>query len=162
MTVTHVQRDPTTLTLIVHAEFDADVARVWELWADPRKLERWWGPPTYPATVGQHDLSPGGAVTYFMTGPKGERHHGWWRVLEVAPPHRLVVEDGFADEHGAPNIAMPTMKARFELSPRDGGGTRVTITSVFNSVEQMEQLMAMGMEEGLKAAMGQMDALLAG
>lgn len=162
MTVTNVQRDPATLTMIVHAEFDADVARVWQLWADPRKLERWWGPPTYPATVGQHDLTPGGSVTYFMTGPQGEKHHGWWRVLEVAPPQLLVVEDGFADEHGAPNMAMPTTRARFELTPRDGGGTRVTITSVFNSVEQMEQLVAMGMEEGMKAAMGQMDALLAG
>lgn len=160
MTVTNVQKDPATLTMIVRAEFDADVARVWQLWADPRKLERWWGPPTYPATVGEHDLSPGGAVTYFMTGPQGEKHHGWWRVREVSPPHHLEVEDGFADEHGAPNPAMPTMTARFELTPREGGGTHVTITSTFQSIAQMEQLLAMGMAEGLKAAMGQMDALI--
>jgi uncharacterized protein YndB with AHSA1/START domain len=162
MTVTNVHKDLSALTMIVHAEFDADVDRVWRLWADPRELERWWGPPTFPATVVAHDLSPGAAVTYFMTGPSGETHHGWWRVLEVDPPRRLRVEDGFGDAQGAPDPAMPTMTAEFVLSSRDGGGTRVTITSAYKTREQMEQLLRMGMEEGLRAAMGQMDALLAG
>src|SRR5659263_474246 len=56
----------------------------------PDQLERWWGPPTYPATVVEHDLTPGGHVTYFMTGPEGERFHGWCRVLEVDPPLSLI------------------------------------------------------------------------
>jgi uncharacterized protein YndB with AHSA1/START domain len=162
MTVTSIEKDLTAMTMTVRAEFDADVERVWQLWADPRKLERWWGPPTYPATVVAHDLAPGGTVTYYMTGPTGDRHHGWWRVLEVDAPHRLLVEDGFADERGVPNPELPSTRARFEIEARDGGGARVTITSEFKTVAQMEQLIAMGMEEGLKAAMGQMDALLAG
>ena len=59
MTVTAVHKDPRRLTLTVEAEFDASAERVWQLWADPRQLERWWGPPTYPATVTTHDLAPG-------------------------------------------------------------------------------------------------------
>ena len=51
MTVTAVRKDPQTLTMTLDAEFDAPPERVWQLWADPRQLERWWGPPTYPATV---------------------------------------------------------------------------------------------------------------
>ena len=51
MTVTNVHKDPEALTMTITAEFDAPVERVWQLWADPRQLERWWGPPTYPATV---------------------------------------------------------------------------------------------------------------
>ena len=50
MTVTSVRTDPDTLTLTLTAEFEASPERVWNLWSDPRKLERWWGPPTYPAT----------------------------------------------------------------------------------------------------------------
>ncbi len=50
MTVTTVDTDLDARTLTLVAEFDAPVERVWELWADPRKLERWWGPPGYPAT----------------------------------------------------------------------------------------------------------------
>jgi len=51
MTVTSVDKDLDDLTLTLTADFDAPIERVWELWADPRKLERWWGPPEYPATV---------------------------------------------------------------------------------------------------------------
>jgi uncharacterized protein YndB with AHSA1/START domain len=49
MTVTAVRKDPQRLTLTVEAEFDASVERIWQLWADPRQLERWWGRrPTLP------------------------------------------------------------------------------------------------------------------
>ena len=58
MAVTDVHKDPTELTMTIASEWDAPIARVWQLWADPRKLERWWGPPTYPATVVEHELRP--------------------------------------------------------------------------------------------------------
>lgn len=70
------------------------------------------------------------------------------------------MEDGFADDAGIPNPDMPTTRMRVVLGERAGGGTRVDIVSTFSSLEQMEQLISMGMEEGLRAAMGQMDALL--
>ncbi len=77
---------------------------IWQLWEDPRKLERWWGPPTYPATFDKHDgLTPGARMDYHMTTPEGDQPRGWWEILEVEPPHRLVIRDGFADENGQPN-----------------------------------------------------------
>ena len=161
MTVTSVHKDPEALTMSVTAELDADVGRAWQLWADPRQLERWWGPPTYPATFIDHDLATGGRVTYFMTGPEGDKHHGWWQVLSVEPPHRLELEDGFADDSGNPSDAMPTMNMVVTLRERDGGGTVMAIETRFPSLEAMEQLLEMGMEEGMAAAMGQIDGILA-
>jgi uncharacterized protein YndB with AHSA1/START domain len=161
MTVIAVEKDPVAATMTVVAEFDAGVERVWQMWSDPRLLERWWGPPTYPATVTAHDLVPGGFVRYSMTGPQGDRHHGWWRIEEVSAPRRLVVEDGFADETGAPNDALPTTTFVVTITERDGGGTHMEIQSRFGSPEAMEQLVAMGMEEGIRAAVGQIDDLLA-
>lgn len=160
MTITNLQKDPTNLTMVVTAEFTAPIDRVWQLWADPRQLERWWGPPTYPATVVEHDLRPGGDVTYYMTGPDGDRHGGWWHVLAVDPPHSLEVLDGFADDTGTRNPDMPETTMRVALTERDGV-TQIVMTSTFASIEAMEQLVAMGMDEGVKAAMGQMDAILA-
>ena len=72
MTVTNVHKDPDALTMAITVELDATVERAWQLWADPRQLERWWGPPGYPATFVDHDLVGGGRVTYFMTSPEGE------------------------------------------------------------------------------------------
>ena len=93
MTVTAVRKDPEALTLIVTAEFDASPERVWDLWADPRKLERWWGPPTYPATFDSHDLAPGSRVAYHMTGPTGDQPRGYWDVVEVDPPVFRLFDD---------------------------------------------------------------------
>jgi uncharacterized protein YndB with AHSA1/START domain len=137
MTVTEIRKDAQALTMTVAAEFDHPVERVWQLWADPRKLERWWGPPEYPATFERHELEAGGAVTYFMTGPEGERYHGWWEVVAVDAPRRLEVRDGFADDQGRPAEDMP-----------------VTVMVV-------EQLIEMGFDEGISAAMGQIDGILA-
>ena len=86
MPITRVDKDPENSTMTVLAEYDAPVERVWQLYADPRQLERFWGPPSWPATVVDHDLTPGGRVTYFMTGPDGEKSGGLWDVLEVEAP----------------------------------------------------------------------------
>ena len=162
MTVTSVRKDPDALTMTVTAELDATVERSWQLWADPRQLERWWGPPTFPATMVDHDLTPGGRVTYYMTSPDGEKFHGWWEIVAVEPPRRLVMKDGFADANGVPNDSMPTTTSEVTLTERDGGGTVMVIASRFPSVEAMDKLVEMGMEEGMTLAVGQIDAILAG
>jgi uncharacterized protein YndB with AHSA1/START domain len=130
------------------------------MWADPRLLARGWGPPTWPATVVDHDLTPGGRVTYYMTGPEGERAGGWWTVHEVDPPRRLEFEDGFADESGAPNADMPTTTGVVTIEATGTGRTRMQIRTLFPSREALEQMSAMGMVEGITAAVGQIDGLL--
>lgn len=160
MTVTAIRKDPAARTMTLEAEFDAPASRVWELWADPRQLERWWGPPTYPATFTAHDLRPGGRVEYHMTGPEGDQPKGYWEVDEVEPPHRLVFRDGFANDDGRPNTEFPLTTATVTIEEASGT-TRMRIESEFPSVEAMEQLAAMGMEEGLRQAVGQIDAILA-
>ncbi len=161
MTVTDVRKDPSTLTMEIVSEFPAPIDRIWQFVADPRQLERWWGPPTHPATFTDFDLAPGGRVSYFMTGPDGERYHGWWRVHEVSPPDHLEVQDGFADDDGEPNPDLPVNIMRIELA-QDGPSTRMTIRTTFPTLDAMEQTLSMGAEEGMKQALGQIDALLAG
>jgi uncharacterized protein YndB with AHSA1/START domain len=161
MTVTNVQKDAEKLTLTLTAEFEATPERVWQLWADPRQLERWWGPPTYPATFTKHDLTPGSRVEYHMTGPEGDQPKGYWDVLETDPPHWLAVRDGFANEDGTPNDAFPTGEMRVTIEEIGSGRTQMSIESIFPTAEAMEQLLAMGQEEGMKEAMGQIDAILA-
>jgi uncharacterized protein YndB with AHSA1/START domain len=160
MPVTDVRKDLDRLTMTMTARLDADPDRAWQLWADPRQLERWWGPPSHPATVDHHDLTPGGRVGYHMTGPDGEQYPGMWTVLEVEAPHRLLVEDLFADEDGNPAADMPTSRMEVTIEPHADGGSTMSITSTFATREAMEQVLAMGAEEGMGQAMGQIDAIL--
>jgi uncharacterized protein YndB with AHSA1/START domain len=161
VTVTHISKDPASLTMTVEAEFAATPERVWQLWADPRQLERWWGPPTYPATVTAHELVPGGRVEYHMTGPDGDQPRGYWEVVSADPPHSLSFRDGFADADGRPDSDMPLLDARVTIEAIADGHTRMTMTSTFPDLAAMEQLTAMGMEEGIQGALGQIDAILA-
>lgn len=159
MPVTDVNKDLDSLTMKITAEFDAGAERIWEMWSDPRQLERWWGPPSYPATFVDHELSPGGRAAYFMTSPEGRKYYGWWRIEEAEPPQRLRFEDGFADDEGKPNEEMPTTIATVTIAEADGV-TTMSIESKFGSREGMEQVIEMGMEQGMVEALGQIDALL--
>ncbi len=115
MPVTDVRHDLDNLTLTITAEFAAPVERIWQVYADPRQLEKVWGPPTYPATVVDHDLRPGGRVTYFMTGPEGDKHAGYWQITTVDEPRGFSFDDGFADLDFNPNPALPVSHERLHL-----------------------------------------------
>jgi uncharacterized protein YndB with AHSA1/START domain len=160
MTVTSVLPDTTALTLTIDAEYPHTPEQVWQLWADPRLLARWWGPPMCPASVSTHDLRPGGTVRYMMTGPDGREYHGAWEVLVVEPPHRLEFKDWFTDAAGVRNESLGTNISRVAIEAA-GEGSRMTIVATFPSLADMEQLVAMGMVEGMTMAMGQIDAVLA-
>ena len=160
MSVIGVDKDPVALTMTINAEYGASIDQVWNLWEDPRLLEQWWGPPTYPATMVDHDLTPGGRVRYYMTGPEGDKAAGWWHVLEVDAPHRLSFENGIADDSGEPMVDMPAMIMQVVLSETPSGGTRMMIEGTFPSEGAMERFLSMGMEEGITGSVSQIDGLL--
>jgi uncharacterized protein YndB with AHSA1/START domain len=160
MTITSVDTDYDSLTVTLIADFDKSIDQVWELWSDPRMLERWWGPPGYPATVEKHALVAGGEVIYSMTGPKGEQHRGMWRVTSMDPPTSLQFTDAFADSDGAPLEDSPVSEISIQLLERESG-TRMEMRVRFESREDMERIVDQGTIEGWKQAIGQMDGLLA-
>lgn len=160
MPITSVTRDTDSLTLTVVADFPAGVQRLWEAYADPRQLERFWGPPTWPATFARHDVATGGRSTYTMTGPEGDSHGGYWEWLSVNPGKSFEVRDGFASTDGEPNSELPSMRMQFVFEETDDG-SRVTTTTFFDSLADLEKLIEMGMEEGMREAMGQIDSVLA-
>jgi uncharacterized protein YndB with AHSA1/START domain len=160
MPIRSVTSDKDALTLTVIGEYPVPVERLWEAYADPRQLERFWGPETWPATFTRHDMAVGGRSEYHMTGPDGSSSRGWWRFLAVEPLRRIEVEDGFLHDDGRPNEDMPSMRMVFTFEPT-AGGSRFTSVTQFTSLESMQQLVDMGMIEGLKSALGQLDGVLA-
>lgn len=159
MPVLSTSHDTEQLTVTVIADLAAPPTRAWLLWSDPRQLERWWGPPTWPATFTEHDLRTGGRAAYHMTGPNGEKSHGWFEFIAIDEPRSLELEDGFADQEGNPVDSMPRSRMRVTFEP-DGERTRMTITSRFASLDDLQKVLTMGMEEGIRLAVGQIDDLL--
>jgi len=159
MAVINTHKDADNLTLTIVAEFEANPDRVWDVWEYARQLERWWGPPTYPATFTRHEFAVGGESRYFMTGPGGEQPHGWWRISALDKPRRIEFDNGMAGDDGepVPGVAPMPTNVTFEQT---ADGTRMTVVTHFTDVEQMEKMVSIGMEEGFAQAIGQIDALL--
>ena len=161
MPVTDVTHDLDTRTIVITAEFSAPVERIWQVYADPRQLEKVFGPPTYPATFVEHDLTPGGRAHYFMTSPEGDKYYGWWNVTTVDEPHSFAFEDGFAaDDSFTPQQDLPVSNNVYSFETIDGG-TRATFTSTYDSAEALQKVLDMGVIEGASSAINQIDTLVA-
>ena len=160
MPITSVERDLDAATLTVTADFPVPVRRLWDAYADPRQIEKFWGPQEWPATFTRHDMAVGGRSSYAMTGPDGESSRGYWEFVAVDAPHSFEVLDGFADDDGEPNAELPSMRMTFVFS-ETAAGSRLTTTTHFGSLEVLEQLLGMGMEEGMRSAMSQIDDVVA-
>jgi uncharacterized protein YndB with AHSA1/START domain len=159
MPVTDITKDIDQRTIVITAEFAAPVERIWAIYADPRQLERIWGPPTWPATFVDHELAPGETSRYYMTGPDGTRAGGWWRIVSVDEPRSFTFDDGFADADLNPVDTMPVSHSVFAFEAVDGG-TRATFTSVYDTAEDLQKVLEMGVEEGATGAINQIDELL--
>ncbi|MFW7414825.1 SRPBCC family protein [Demequina sp. SO4-18] len=160
MPVTSVSTDPESLTTTLIADFAAPVERLWEAYADPRQIERFWGPEGWPATFTRHDFAVGGRSHYYMTGPDGEQFHGLWEYVELEPHARVTVHDKFASSAGVEDPDMPAlhMTLRFESTE---GGSRLTTVTTFASIEALNEVLAMGAVEGAESSMGQLEGVLA-
>ena len=99
-------------------------------------------------------------MTYFMTGPEGDKHAGYWRITAVDEPRSFAFEDGFADLDFTPDPAMPVSANVFTFTEHDGG-TRAVYVSTYESAEGLQQVLDMGMVEGASAAIIQIDELIA-
>lgn len=147
----------TSFTIVT--EFDAPIERVWQLWADPRQLERWWGPPGFPATFRRHDFTVPGISLYSMPTDGGLPHTAAWRFLAIDAPTALEVENGFADAQGEPIGDIPWNRVVVRLEPH-GDRTRQAITVEFGDADTLATMLGYGMAEGMAAALSQTDALL--
>lgn len=161
MPVTDVTHDLDTRTLTIVADFACPPKRLWEVYADPRQLERVWGPPTYPATFVDHDLTPGGRMNYFMTSPDGDKFYGYWEIETVEEPRRFTFVDGFAlDDDFTKNPELPVSTSVFSFVDHDGG-VRATFVSTYATVEALQTVLDMGVVEGARSAINQIDDLVA-
>ncbi|MBB2977181.1 uncharacterized protein YndB with AHSA1/START domain [Microbacterium endophyticum] len=159
MPVTDITTDRENLTMTLTADVEATSARLWDVFTQPRQLERVWGPPGWPATFVSFDFAVGGRARYHMTGPNGEIARGGWEFISIDEARGFEVLDEFVGDDGEALADTPSMRLTFDFEDTDAGA-RFTTTSYFPSVEALEQILAMGAAEGMTLAMGQLDTVV--
>ncbi|GAB5525412.1 MAG: SRPBCC domain-containing protein [Roseivirga sp.] len=144
--------------LTVTRTFSADLNLVWRAWTEADLLDQWWAPSPWKSETSHMDFTEGGYRLYAMVGPEGERHLGRTNYLTISIHDHFSGEDVFCDEDGNVNPELPvaTFKNEFEAGSNK---TQVTIVTEYASAEHLEQVIQMGMKEGLSAAFESLDAV---
>lgn len=157
---TKFTKDERNATLTVEREFGAPRERVWQAMTDPAILDQWWAPSPWKAETLTMDFRVGGFWHYAMNGPDGEQHFGRMDFVEIEPGVRFRAKDVFCDADGVANASLPTQTFTTTLYAESDRTRAVTLIE-YASLEALEQILAMGMQEGLTMAQNQLEALLA-
>jgi uncharacterized protein YndB with AHSA1/START domain len=152
---TQVVADPAMPTVVIMREFDAPPERVFRAHTEPELLEQWLGPREVTMRTDVYDARTGGSYRYVHTDGDGTEHgfHGVFH--EVRPAERIV--QTFEYEGAPGEVVLET--ARFEDL---GGRTRLTVTSVGESIEARDAMIASGMEYGIREGYERLDEVLSG
>ena len=146
-------------TVNVQREFAADLALVWDAWTKPEMLDQWWAPKPYKTQTKFMDFSEGGHWLYFMISPENAKH--WCRndYKKIDPQQSYTGLDAFCDEHGIVNKEMPRTQWTNTFTQR-GDKTLVQIVATYESLADLEKIIALGFKEGFTMALGNLDQLL--
>lgn len=161
MLKTNYEKNVDEKQLIVTRRFAASKSRVWDAWARPELLEKWWAPKPWRAITKDFDFREGGRWLYSMVGPDGEK--SWCIVVfkSISPLESFTALDAFCDGNGIPSTEFPQMHWLIEFE-EDGEFTKVKVTVSFDSIEDMNKIVEMGFEEGFAMAHENLDELLEG
>jgi|SRR5437868_5175492 len=123
---------------------------VWEVWTNPEHIAQWWGPNGFKNSISKMDVEPNGEWEFVMHGPDGTDYKNKHIYVEIIEEEKLVL-----DHVTAPKFRMTiTFEAR-------GTQTLLTINSVFESSEQLEQVIKVfKADEGLKQNVDRLEAYL--
>jgi len=135
--------EPDSHAITISRTFDAPRDRVFEANVDPDSIPEWWGPRRYATVVDEMDARPGGRWRFVNRDDEGNEHgfHGVYH--DVVAPERIV--QTFEYEGAPRHVSLET--ATFEDVD---GRTRLTAHSVFQSVEDRDDMVESGMEDGAR------------
>lgn len=151
---------PSEHEIMVTRIFNAPRELVWKAWTQPEHLTRWFGPTGWTLPVCEIDFRVGGAWRYCMRGPAGEESCGMAVYHEIVEPERFAYTDYFTDADGKPVEGMPAALVTVQLT-NVNGKTKLTSTTLYQTAEERDQVLKMGMEEGLTETLDRLDEYLA-
>lgn len=148
--------DKATNQIKVERSFNAPVDLVWEAWTQADILDQWWAPLPWVARTKSMNFSEGGYWLYAMVSPENEKHWSRFDYIKITPEKFFSAYDGFCDEEGSPNASLPRNK--WENSFRQQGDeTIVNILLSFDTLEDLEKVIAMGFKEGFEGGLANLD-----
>ncbi|MEX0648008.1 MAG: SRPBCC domain-containing protein [Balneolaceae bacterium] len=143
--------------LILTRNFDASPELMFKIWSDCKHLKHWWGPKEWPMDECNMDFREGGEWKYCLRGPnKGDESWGLAIYRDISKPDKIVYKDHFTDAKGSIVENMPNMVISVDFTAQDSK-TKQTITVVFDTNEERDKIVEMGMAEGMDSSLDRLE-----
>lgn len=156
MSKTTVVAEPGRQDIILSRVFAAPRDRVYGAYTDPQAIPHWWGPRFLTTTVDRMEVRKGGVWRFVQRDTQGNQYAFNGVYHDAVAPERIVSTFEF---EGAPgHVALET--ATFEELP--DGSTRLTVRTVFQTVEDRDAMLRTGASEGGSESWDRLEELLAG
>ena len=154
MTTTNFVVEPGQQSIVMTRTFDAPRELVFRAFTDPDLLVQWWGPERLTTTIAQMDSKPGGIWRFVQHDEEGNEFAFKGVCHEVTPSERIIQTFEFEGMPG--HVSLETL-----ILEEVDGKTKMTATSVFQSVEDRDGMYESGMQEGATESMDRLERLLA-
>lgn len=150
---TIVTAEPGKQEVTISRVFAAPSELVFKAYTDPLLIPQWWGPKKYTTTVNKMDVRPGGAWRFVQHSAEGKQYgfHGFYH--EILPSERLVYTFEYEGRPGRGLLEMVTLEEH-------EGMTKLIDKSVFQCVDDRDEMFKSGMEEGATESMDRLAELL--
>ncbi|PZR21795.1 MAG: ATPase [Flavobacterium psychrophilum] len=146
-------------TLTIKREFAAPRQLVWDAHTKSELLNQWFAPKPMTTKTKSMDFSEGGHWVYAMIEPNGTEYWGRMDYIKINPIESYTGLDGFCDNTGELNPDLP--RASWDVQFKDMGEHSIVENVVtYNSLSDIETIINMGMEEGMKSTLERLDDLL--
>ena len=153
---TTVTAEPGKQELFITREFDAPCELVYRAHIDPDLYVQWLGPRGYEMVLETFEPYSGGRWRYIHKDKQGNEF-GFHGVFHEISPERMIQTFEFEGLPESGHVILDTM----ELEPLPEDRTRITIHSVYQSVEDRDGMVQSGMETGLNQGYEKLDEILA-
>jgi uncharacterized protein YndB with AHSA1/START domain len=151
--------DKENKTLTIKREFLADRQLVWDCHTKSELLDQWFAPKPLTAKTKSMLFEEGGHWHYAMIEPNGTEYWGYTAYISISPIDFYAAFDGFSNEKGEINRDLPTAKWKVTFTDK-GINTLVESVLVYDSLADLEKVIDMGMEQGMKSTLERLDELL--
>ncbi|WP_042159548.1 SRPBCC domain-containing protein [Paenibacillus gorillae] len=158
---------PEGSVLFMEREFDAPRELVYDAYTQAEHLKHWWGPRGWELSYCTVDFRPGGVWHYCMKCVDENQgdffgFESWGKGVykEIDAPESFTYQDFFSDAEGNETEGMPSSIVALSFEPLEGNRTRMVSRAKYESEDQLNKVLEMGMEPGIAQTLDRFEEYL--
>jgi uncharacterized protein YndB with AHSA1/START domain len=128
--VVNLSAEEQSRTVVSTRVIDAAITDVFDAYANPEKLVRWWGPHGFTLTTESIDLNEGGHWRFVFHGPDDRDYKNHIVFSTIDAPHRFAID----------HVSGPYYQMIVTFEVVDDDKTRVTMYQTFKEANVFNKI----------------------